>query len=131
MWNLTYPTLATTISPSSVSHSILYTFPSAEAFTATCSCTAVVTTQRDSPSDHLCQKDFRYKESVEAFVEPLALIPLLGHNGATKGIIHIELIATTKVSWTPHFYSKLLSVRFIGHLTYKVFNLNFSEQCGS
>ncbi|MCI75480.1 hypothetical protein A2U01_0096749, partial [Trifolium medium] len=28
------------------------------------------------------------KEPVEPFVEPLAWIPLLGHEGAAKGIIH-------------------------------------------
>ncbi|MCH81617.1 hypothetical protein A2U01_0002408 [Trifolium medium] len=43
--------------------------------------------QEDSPPDHLYQEDFRYKESVEAFVEPSALI-LLGHERAARGIIH-------------------------------------------
>ncbi|MCI97662.1 hypothetical protein A2U01_0118963, partial [Trifolium medium] len=32
--------------------------------------------------DH--QEDFRYKESVEPFIEPSTLIPLLGHEGATE-----------------------------------------------
>ncbi|PNX62743.1 hypothetical protein L195_g053137, partial [Trifolium pratense] len=34
-------------------------------------CTAVShTAQRDPPSDHLCQEDFQYKESIQPFVEP-------------------------------------------------------------
>ncbi|PNX68178.1 hypothetical protein L195_g034787, partial [Trifolium pratense] len=39
--------------------------------------TTVTTAQRDSRPDHLCQENFRYKESVE----PMALIPLSGHEG--------------------------------------------------
>ncbi|MCI57834.1 hypothetical protein A2U01_0079085, partial [Trifolium medium] len=53
---------------------------------------AVDHTQWDTPPDHLCQEDFRYKEPVEPFVEPSALIPLLGHHeGAARGIILIGL----------------------------------------
>ncbi|PNX64305.1 hypothetical protein L195_g053950, partial [Trifolium pratense] len=49
-------------------------------------CTAVShTAPRDSPPDHLCQEDFRYKETVQPFVEPSALIPLLGHKRAARG----------------------------------------------
>ncbi|PNX94187.1 hypothetical protein L195_g009517 [Trifolium pratense] len=47
------------------------------------------TAQRDPPPDHLCQEDFRYKKPVQPFVEPSTLIPLLGHKGAIKEIIHI------------------------------------------
>ncbi|MCI55951.1 hypothetical protein A2U01_0077202 [Trifolium medium] len=47
--------------------------------------------QRDLPLDHLFQEDFRYKEPIELFIEPSALIPLLGHEGAARGIIHIGL----------------------------------------
>ncbi|MCH88073.1 hypothetical protein A2U01_0008954, partial [Trifolium medium] len=47
------------------------------------------TPQRDPPPNHLCQEDFRYKEPVESFVEPSALIPLLGHKGAARGITHV------------------------------------------
>ncbi|MCI62475.1 hypothetical protein A2U01_0083732, partial [Trifolium medium] len=46
---------------------------------------AVDRTQRDTPPDHLCQEDFRYKESVIPFVETSSLIPLLGHEEATGG----------------------------------------------
>ncbi|PNX86437.1 hypothetical protein L195_g042515, partial [Trifolium pratense] len=31
------------------------------------------TAPRDSPPDHICQEDFRYKEPVQPFVEPSAL----------------------------------------------------------
>ncbi|MCI70171.1 hypothetical protein A2U01_0091434, partial [Trifolium medium] len=48
-------------------------------------CTAVAAAQRDPPPDHLCQEDFRYNEPVEPFVEPSALIPLMGHKGAAMG----------------------------------------------
>ncbi|MCI53033.1 hypothetical protein A2U01_0074279, partial [Trifolium medium] len=47
--------------------------------------TAVAAAQHDLPPDHRCQEDFRYKEPVESFVEPSALIPLLGHEGAAGG----------------------------------------------
>ncbi|PNX87173.1 hypothetical protein L195_g043259 [Trifolium pratense] len=49
-------------------------------------CTAVShTAPRDSLPDYLCQKDFRYKEPVQPFVEPSALIPLLGHHEEAAG----------------------------------------------
>ncbi|CAJ2637895.1 unnamed protein product [Trifolium pratense] len=49
-------------------------------------CTAVShTAPRDSPPDHLCQEDFRYKEPIQPFVEPSALIPLLGHHERAAG----------------------------------------------
>ncbi|KAK2385362.1 hypothetical protein QL285_072605 [Trifolium repens] len=57
--------------------------PSSRSFLHPYTCTAVVAAQRDTPSDHLCQEDFRYKEPVEPFVEPSALIPLLGHHEGT------------------------------------------------
>ncbi|MCI70779.1 hypothetical protein A2U01_0092042, partial [Trifolium medium] len=44
--------------------------------------------QRDLPPDHICQEDFQYKESVESFVEPSALIPSLGHEGAARDHPH-------------------------------------------
>ncbi|KAK2353725.1 hypothetical protein QL285_091318 [Trifolium repens] len=60
--------------------------PSSGSFLHPYTCTAVGHTQRDTPPDHLCQEDFRYKEPVEPFVEPSALIPLLGHHeGAATG----------------------------------------------
>ncbi|MCI32412.1 hypothetical protein A2U01_0053625, partial [Trifolium medium] len=37
------------------------------------------------PPDHFCQEDFRYKEPVEPFVEPTALIPMLGHHEGAAG----------------------------------------------
>ncbi|MCI84951.1 hypothetical protein A2U01_0106229, partial [Trifolium medium] len=47
--------------------------------------------QWDPPPDHHRQEDFRYNELVEPFVKPSALIQLLGHEGATRGIIYIGL----------------------------------------
>ncbi|PNX98610.1 hypothetical protein L195_g021860 [Trifolium pratense] len=42
-----------------------------------------------------CHEDFRYKESVEPFVEPSALIPLLGHHeGAAGGSSTLDLRTT-------------------------------------
>jgi hypothetical protein len=85
-----YLTLATTISPSiSVGHSILYVLRKIEAFfihtlvrlALACRCLCS-TTLAVWPS---LLENFRYKESVE----PSALIPLLGHDGAAKRIIHI------------------------------------------
>ncbi|MCI57693.1 hypothetical protein A2U01_0078944, partial [Trifolium medium] len=64
--------------------------PSSGSFLHPCTCTAVAAAQQDTPPDHLCQDDFRYKEPVEPFIKPPALIPLLGHEGAARGIIHIE-----------------------------------------
>jgi hypothetical protein len=46
--------------------------------------TSVAAAQQDTPPDHLCQENFRYKEPVEPFVEPSALIPMLGHEGAAR-----------------------------------------------
>ncbi|GAU47943.1 hypothetical protein TSUD_99010 [Trifolium subterraneum] len=55
---------------------------------------------RDTRPDHLCQEDFRYKEPVEPFVEPSALIPLLGHHeGAARGIIHIGFKNNSTTMW--------------------------------
>ncbi|MCI86151.1 hypothetical protein A2U01_0107430, partial [Trifolium medium] len=45
----------------------------------------------DTPPDHLYQEDFRYKEQAKPFVESSALIPLLGHYGATKGSSTLDL----------------------------------------
>ncbi|PNX82800.1 hypothetical protein L195_g038835 [Trifolium pratense] len=61
-------------------------------------CTVVShTAQRDPPLDHICQEDFRYKESGQSFVEPSALIPLLGHHkGTARGIIHIGSLTTIR-----------------------------------
>ncbi|PNX63179.1 hypothetical protein L195_g053374, partial [Trifolium pratense] len=58
----------------------------AEAFLHTYTCIVVGGgTQRDTPPDHLCQEDFRYKEPVEPFIEPSVLIPLLGHHEGQSG----------------------------------------------
>ncbi|MCH93605.1 hypothetical protein A2U01_0014557 [Trifolium medium] len=70
-------------------------------------CTAVAAVQRNIPPDHLCQEDFRYKESVEFFVEPSALIPLLGHQeGAAEGSSIFDLRTTLQLSWTTQSYPK-------------------------
>ncbi|MCI15899.1 zinc-finger of monoamine-oxidase A repressor R1 [Trifolium medium] len=45
-------------------------------------------------SDHLCQKDFRYKESVEPFIESSSLISLLGHEGTAGGSSTLGLRTT-------------------------------------
>ncbi|CAJ2653495.1 unnamed protein product [Trifolium pratense] len=61
-------------------------FPLKRKLYSSYTCTAVShTAPRDSPPDHLCQEDFRYKEPVPPFVEPSALIPLLGHHEGGVG----------------------------------------------
>ncbi|KAK2420523.1 hypothetical protein QL285_031240 [Trifolium repens] len=44
--------------------------PSNGSFPHPYTCTAIAAAQRDTPPDHLYQDNFRYKESVEPFVEP-------------------------------------------------------------
>ncbi|PNX56101.1 hypothetical protein L195_g058043, partial [Trifolium pratense] len=59
-------------------------------------CTAVAAAQWDTPPDHLCQEDFRYKEPVKPFVEPSALISLLGHEKAAGGSSTLDLRTTSQ-----------------------------------
>ncbi|PNX80774.1 hypothetical protein L195_g036785, partial [Trifolium pratense] len=43
-------------------------------------------TQQGMSPDHLCQEDFRYKESAEPFIEQSTLIPLLSYERAAGGL---------------------------------------------
>ncbi|GAU25702.1 hypothetical protein TSUD_216310 [Trifolium subterraneum] len=53
---------------------------------------------QDTPPDHLGQEDFRYNEPVKHFVEPSALIPLLGQEGAVLKVLDLWVLLLIKCS---------------------------------
>jgi hypothetical protein len=90
-------------------------------------------TQRDPPPDHLVRKTF----DTRSRSNPSSNHQLWYHSwvtmkGKLRGSSTLGSRTTLQVSWTPRFNPKPYSVRFMGFLTYKVFNLfnlHFSKQC--
>jgi hypothetical protein len=82
--------------------------PSSGSFLHPYTCTVVGHTQRDTPPNHHCQKDFRYKELVEPFVDHR----LLYHRWIVRGVrgsstSSFEVWTTSQVNQTRgemHFF---------------------------